>query len=234
MKTVIHRAEKRGVGEYEWLSTRYSFSFADWFEPTRMGFGALRVINDDIIAPSNGFGTHMHQDMEIITIVMKGAVTHTDSLGNTGRVPEGDVQVMSAGTGVAHSEYNDSPDEPLELFQIWIEPKDYGIAPRYEQKHFDFNSIGPGSVQLVGKDALHINQDAGISFAVADNHTPLLYEITEGNGLYAFVIEGEAVIADTHLYKRDAIGITEEISVTIASPSKGTMLLIEVPMSPKI
>jgi redox-sensitive bicupin YhaK (pirin superfamily) len=233
MKTVIHKANMRGVGEYEWLSTRYSFSFADWFEPTRMGFGALRVINDDVIAPANGFGTHMHQDMEIITIVMKGAVTHTDSLGNMGRVSEGEVQVMSAGTGVAHSEYNDSSSEPLELFQLWIEPKEYGIASRYEQKHFNFNAIGPGSVQLVGKDSLHINQDAGISFAVADLHTPLLYEITEGNGLYAFVVDGEAVIAETHLNGRDAIGITEESSITITTPTKGRLLLIEVPMAPE-
>lgn len=230
MKTVLHKANTRGEGEYDWLSTRYSFSFADWFEPSRMGFGALRVLNDDRIAPANGFGTHSHQDMEIITIVMKGTVTHKDSMGNIGTVPAGDVQVMSAGTGVAHSEYNDSTEEPLELFQIWIEPKDYELKPRYSQASFDFNNLTSGSIQLVGKDALMINQDAGISFAAVEKGQSLSYSIMEGNGLYVFVIEGEVTVADSDLKARDALGVSEVGSVTIASPSKGKLLLIEVPL----
>ncbi len=231
MKTVFHKAEERGQGEYGWLSTRYSFSFADWFEPTRMGFGALRVLNDDRVAPAQGFGTHAHQDMEIITIVMKGTVTHTDSMGNSGTVPAGDVQVMSAGTGVSHSEYNDSPHEPLELFQLWIEPREYGLQPRYEQRSFDFNSLSVGSTQLVGKDALMINQDAGISFAVVEKDQSLSYAITKGNGLYVFIIDGEASIAETQLGPRDALGISEVDTVTMATRSKGRMLLIEVPLA---
>lgn len=230
MKTVLHKKESRGTGEYGWLSTRYSFSFGDWFEPSRMGFGALRVLNDDTIAPANGFGTHSHRDMEIITIVMKGVVTHKDSMGNIGTVPAGDVQVMSAGTGVAHSEYNDSSHEPLELFQIWIEPKAYELFPRYEQASFDFDKLTTGSVQLVGKDALSINQDAGISFAVVEHGQTLSYSITEGNGLYIFMIDGEASILDTELGTKDALGVYEEDLILISSKTRGRMLLIEVPM----
>jgi redox-sensitive bicupin YhaK (pirin superfamily) len=196
-----------------------------------MGFGALRVINDDIVAPANGFGTHSHRDMEIITIVMKGTVTHRDSMGNTGTVPAGDVQAMSAGTGVAHSEYNDSETEPLELFQIWMEPKEYGVPPHYEQRSFDFINLPHGSTQLVGKDALRINQDAGISYAVVDKDHPLSYEIMEDNGVYILIIDGEATIEGEHLGKRDAIGIHETKSLMLISPSSATMLIIEVPVS---
>ncbi|MEK7079815.1 MAG: pirin family protein, partial [Patescibacteria group bacterium] len=125
MEKVVHRSKDRGVGEHGWLSTRYSFSFANWYDPARMGFGALRVINDDTIAPAQGFGTHAHEDMEIITLVMSGTLTHEDSLGNRGSIPAGDVQTMSAGTGVQHSERNDSATEPLTLFQMWILPHTY-------------------------------------------------------------------------------------------------------------
>src|SRR3989344_846255 len=142
MKIEVYKAEERGEGKHGWLTTRYSFSFADWYEPSRMGFGTLRVINDDIIAPQSGFGEHGHRDMEIITIVTEGAVTHTDSMGNEKVVEAGEVQVMSAGTGVVHAERNASPTTPLKLFQIWIEPKERDIAPRYAQKRFDFSSPG--------------------------------------------------------------------------------------------
>ena len=138
MNTVLHRANERGKSELDWLSSRFSFSFAEWYNPERMGFGSLRVINDDTIAPSSGFNMHAHRDMEIITIVMEGAVTHKDSEGNKGVVMAGDVQVMSAGTGIVHSEYNDSADETLKLFQIWITPNRQGVPFQYAQKHFNF------------------------------------------------------------------------------------------------
>jgi redox-sensitive bicupin YhaK (pirin superfamily) len=229
MRTITHRQQDRGKGEYGWLSTRYSFSFADWYEPSRMGFGALRVINDDRIAPANGFGMHSHQDMEIITIVLTGAVTHKDSLGNVGTVAAGDVQVMSAGTGVSHSEYNDSETEPLELFQIWIEPKTFGIAPAYAQKHFGFPKSA-GSVQLVGKDGLAINQDAGISYVVIDKERPAIYDIVHGNGVYVFMIEGEAMVTGEKLSARDALGIMDASSVVLNTDGHARLLVIEVPM----
>lgn len=220
MQNVIHRAEDRGRGEYGWLSTRYSFSFANWYEPTRMGFGRLRVINDDTIAPASGFPMHAHRDMEIITIVTKGILTHKDSLGNTGTVKTGEVQVMSAGTGVVHSEYNASATEPLELFQIWIQPKEQGEAPRYEQKTFT-----KGKVDLAVGDKSHITRiaiEAGKTF----NYT--LH--TKGNGVYVFVIDGRITLAGETLEKRDAIGLTDSEHIEIAAATPADVLCIEVPM----
>lgn len=227
MKKTLHPANSRGGGEYGWLSTNYSFSFSDWYDPSRMGFGALRVLNDDRIAPAKGFGAHGHRDMEIITIVTAGTVTHTDNMGNVGKVPAGDVQVMSAGTGVMHSEYNESPNEPLSLFQLWIQPKERGIAPRYEQRHFGLSSNVPGVRELVGPDSLYIHQDAYISHAVVSGtqeyalHDP-------NNGVYIFVIEGAMEVAGEKLSDRDALGIEEVESTSLTGT--GSALIIEVPM----
>ncbi len=227
---MLHRADKRGKGEHGWLSTRYSFSFADWYEPTRMGFGALRVINDDTIAPASGFGMHSHKDMEIITIVMSGTVTHKDSIGNTGTVPAGDVQVMSAGTGVTHSEYNESADQPLTLFQIWIMPKERNIAPRYAQKSFSAESA-----LLVSPDgregSLSIAQDAFISRVYLGAGETLSYAIKgEGNGVYVFIVDGSANVEDVELHARDALGVSGVQAISIASPGNVSLLVIEVPM----
>lgn len=230
MNTILHKAEERGKGDYGWLKTSYSFSFADWYDPARMGFGALRVINDDTIAPAKGFGTHSHRDMEIVTIVLRGTVTHKDSMGNIGTVPAGDVQVMSAGTGVAHSEYNESATEPLELFQIWIEPSSRGIPPRYEQKSFDFINVEAGMTLLVGEGALGINQDARISYAVLDKKHPLSYVIKNGNGVYVFVIDGRPTVSGNQLSRRDALGVSDTDAVDITSEDTAKMLLIDVPM----
>lgn len=230
MKTTFHKADERGRGDYDWLTTRYSFSFADWVDPQKMGFGTLRVINDDIIAPQKGFGTHFHRDMEIVTIVMKGSVTHKDSMGNTGTVPAGDVQVISAGTGIEHSEYNDSPTDPLELFQIWIEPELVGIEPRYEQGSFNFTEK-EGITTLVGYGGIPINQNAKISYACLHKDKPVIYETAEGNGLYVFVIDGNVSIDKQSLGKRDALGIkdTPQIEILVNS-AQASVLLIEVVM----
>lgn len=233
MKATIHRAAERGKGEYGWLSTRYSFSFANWYEPARMGFGALRVINDDRIAPHEGFDTHTHQDMEIITFVTQGTLTHRDSMGNVGVLRAGEVQAMSAGTGVAHSEYNDS-DEPLTLFQIWILPKTRGILPRYAERRFATGDE-PGITLLaapdVAPDALPINQDAYVSRAVLDAEHPLTYTVRkEGNGIYVFVVDGTVEAAGETLEARDAIGITESNTIEMRTPSKATTFIFEVPM----
>lgn len=234
MEKVLHRAEDRGKGEHGWLSTRYSFSFADWYEPSRMGFGALRVINDDRIAPASGFGAHGHKDMEIVTIVTKGAVTHEDSMGNRGLVPAGDVQVMSAGTGVVHSERNASPDEELTLFQIWIATGKPGAAPRYGQKPFGLDASDPGLMLLVGPDgtegALPIYQDAYIYQGVLDSGQPLAYPLKDpAHGVYVFVIDGSVRIAGETLGPRDALAIEGVDALMLETDTLARVLVMEVP-----
>lgn len=235
MEKVLHRASERGRGEYGWLSTRYSFSFADWYDPNRMGFGALRVINDDRIAPANGFGAHRHQDMEIITIVTNGAVTHEDSLGNVGTVSKGEVQTMSAGTGVIHGERNASPDEELSLFQIWIASDRKGAPPRYAQKAFGLTDTAPGLTLLVAPNsengALPIYQDAYIYKGVVENAQPLTYTLKNPeHGLYVFVMEGSVAIGGEALQSRDALGIADVSDVTLTTTESAQVLLIEVPL----
>ncbi len=239
MNIILHKANERGGGDYGWLSTRHSFSFGNWYEPTRMGFGALRVLNDDTIAPESGFGTHAHSDMEIITIVQEGIITHKDSLGNIGIVPKGDVQVMSAGTGVEHSEYNDSRIEPLSLFQLWITPKKKGIYPRYGQKTFNKNNMEYGIELLVSPltavsddiDTLTINQDAWIYRARLHKDAPIPYaKNMEEHGVYIFVIEGKAIVGGEPLEKRDAVGITDNGNIVITTDDVAEVLIIEVPM----
>lgn len=235
METIIHRADSRGGGDYEWLSTRHSFSFAHWYNPLRMGYGALRVLNDDVVAPSSGFGMHAHSNMEIITIVMKGVVTHTDSMGNSFEVSAGDVQVMSAGTGVRHSEENASTSEPLEFFQIWIEPNVQSSAPRYAQKPFGLTDTTTGLSSIVAPDesegALAIQQDAYISLAVVDGQNPLTYTLRdESHGVYIFVIMGSVSIMDNELEARDAIGFSESGQINISTKDRSSLLIIEVPM----
>ena len=198
-----------------------------------MGFGALRVLNDDAIAPGTGFGAHAHRDMEILTIVTRGAVTHTDSMGNTESVPVGDVQVMSAGTGVKHAEVNASQSELLTLFQLWIEPNEKGITPQYAQRSFDLADQAPGLVLLAGPadaDALPIHQDAFISHGVIDRE--LIYELRdESHGVYLFVIEGSMTVNDATLAPRDGMGIAGTSHISIASEQGASFLLIEVPLS---
>ncbi len=234
MQTIVHRASERGGGEYGWLTTRYSFSFAQWYEPRRMGFGALRVLNDDLIAPGGTFEMHGHKDFEIITIPLKGAVTHQDSLGNTGEVHAGEVQVMSAGTGIVHSEYNASASEPLELFQIWIEPRERGVIPRYEQKAFP--PAEQGEWQCLVSDGsvpetLMIHQDARIMRASLAPHAVLEYaRAYAASGIYLMVIEGRAEVAEVVLGPRDAIGIAGVERVALSTKTGAQVLLIEVPV----
>jgi hypothetical protein len=232
MKKEIDRADKRGKGDYGWLKTRYSFSFADWYDPTRMGFGALRVLNDDWIAPGQGFGKHPHRDMEIITVVTEGAVKHEDSMGSKGVTKAGEVQVMSAGTGVVHAEWNASETEPLALFQIWINTARKNAIPRYDQRAI--GELKPGLTLLVGpegtKDALWIHQDARLYRGKIVKEA-ISYNIPKGHGVYVFVIDGELMVAGENLKKRDTIGISETGQAEIMSSSSADFLLIEVPMS---
>jgi hypothetical protein len=229
MKVSFDKSEERGKGDYGWLTTCYSFSFADWYNPSKMGFGKLRVLNDDIIAPDQGFGTHGHKNMEIITVVIRGEVTYTDSMGNSYVVKEGDVQVMSAGTGVLHSEFNKSKTVPLELFQLWIEPKEYDIAPRYGQKSYNFHTVKNSTLPLVGEGSLSINQDSSIVYGALDSSSSLTYTLQNNeHGVYLFVIEGSISTCGQTLSRRDAIGVSEIESVEIEAKEDSTFLIIEV------
>ena len=237
MKTIRFDADTRGGGDYGWLKTRYSFSFANWVDPNRMGFGALRVLNDDVIAPGKGFDPHSHANMEIITIVMKGAVAHEDSGGGKGVVHAGEVQVMSAGTGVTHAEFNASNTDPLELFQIWIMPKGLGGESRYATRSFEGLGTIPGITLLVTPEAeaegddLYIRQDAHLSFITLDGTGEQAYEVKqEGNAVYVFVIDGTLTTAGETLNPRDSLGIIEATELGFASAGRATALIIEVPV----
>jgi redox-sensitive bicupin YhaK (pirin superfamily) len=235
MQKTLHKASSRGTAEHKWLHSRFSFSFADWYEPTRMGFGALRVLNDDVIDPQTGFDMHPHKDMEIVTIVTQGAVTHTDSLGNKAAVvAAGDVQIMSAGTGVVHAEHNASADTKLKLFQLWITPKSMGIEPRYGQVSFADGKINcvQELVSPIGSGKkLTINQDACISRLVLEKGHSVDYRIkVDGNGVYVFVIDGTVTVAKEDLGPRDALGVSKITDLTIATSTDASLLIIEVPM----
>ncbi len=224
----------RGGGDYGWLKTNYSFSFANYYEPTRMGFGALRVINDDWIAPNSGFGTHEHENMEIITIPLIGTLTHKDSLGTEATIEAGEVQVMSAGTGIAHSEYNASMTEALELFQIWIEPKSYVIAPRYDQKRFNFEQnpdvLLPVITPKGTEGTLSVHQEASLYLGYFTKTATEEYSVKDGHGVYLLVVEGKVSVGDQKLSKRDALSITNENKIEIVIESGSRLLLIDVPL----
>lgn len=234
MQYVVHRAHDRGGADHGWLKTRHSFSFAGWYEPSRMGFGALRVLNDDCILPQSGFGAHPHRDMEIITLVTGGAVTHADSTGTESVVPRGDIQVMSAGTGVVHSERNASVDVPFTLFQIWIEPNVRGVAPRYRQASYDPD----GAVQLLvapegsARDGVvPIYQDAHLSYGTLPAQRTYQYAChTSGSGVYIFVESGSLRVADVTLHERDALGVWDIERVSVDATEHTRALFIEVPM----
>ena len=236
MKTIFHSATSRGHADHGWLNAHHSFSFANWYDPSRIHFGMLRVLNDDIVAAGQGFGTHPHNDMEIITIILKGALQHKDNMGNGDIIKLGDVQVMSAGTGVMHSEFNPLPDEATNLFQLWIFPKENHIPPRYDQKSFDI-SDRQNKIQTVASgfkkgDELYIHQDAAISLANIDAKSSINYSMNKkDNGVYLMVINGQVEINGTKLLSRDAIGISETEIFSIDSLESSELIIIEVPMN---
>lgn len=239
MKTIVHKADSRGFANHGWLQANHSFSFANYFDKDKMQFGALRVLNDDIIAPKMGFGTHPHDNMEIITIPLSGSLKHRDNMKDAWQAIEaGEVQIMSAGTGVAHSEINGSNDEHLNLFQIWIIPNKRNAEPRYDQKRFD-KSERQNQVQTVVSSienpvdgSLQIHQDAKISRLDLSKETTFEYKISGSNqGVYLMTIHGNISVGTDDLEQRDAIGITETNSFTVTSKEDSELLLIEVPMS---
>ena len=235
MKTVFHSEASRGHANHGWLNAKHSFSFASWQHPERIHFGALRVLNDDIVAPSMGFGKHPHDNMEIITIPLKGALKHQDSMGNSSVIEAGEVQVMSAGTGVQHSEVNAKHDEAINLFQIWIFPNQQNVAPRYDQIRYNDESMRNNFLQVVSPNpddaGTWIHQDAWIHLSQLEEGKSLNYELKQkGNGVYILNIEGTFEIANQLLEKRDAIGVWETTSIDIKANKSGRLLLIEVPM----
>jgi redox-sensitive bicupin YhaK (pirin superfamily) len=235
MKKTIHPANERGHNDIGWLKANFSFSFGPYYNPARVHFGALRVLNDDIIAGGTGFGTHPHDNMEIITIPIVGALEHRDSMGNTGVITAGEVQVMSAGTGIQHSEYNHSKTEEANTLQIWLFPKEMNIEPRYDQKSF-IEDLKPNQFTTLvspekGGNALWINQDAIFSMGDFNPGQTIKYDIQiPGNGAYIFVIDGKIAVEGTELNKRDALGVEDISSFTLETLKQSRILIMEVPM----
>ena len=235
MKTIFHAATSRGHADHGWLNAHHSFSFANWYDPSRVHFGMLRVLNDDIVSGGEGFGTHPHNDMEIITIILKGALQHKDNMGNGSVIKPGDVQVMSAGTGVMHSEFNPLKDEATNLFQLWIFPKEKGIKPSYDQRTFDVadrkNKIQTVVSGFKKGDELYIHQDAAISLSDLDKGTELKYTMkAKENGAYVMVINGTVEIEGQKLQQRDALGVWESENLSIKASDNAEIIIIEVPM----
>ena len=236
MKTIIQKAAERGSGDYGWLKPNYYFSFGNYHNPEKVHFGLLRVLNDDFIGGGGAFPTHPHDNMEIVTIPFTGALKHTDSTGGQGIIKAGDVQIMSAGTGVQHSEANESATEPVTLFQIWVFPKERNIKPRYDQRNFDIGErVNKWQVIVSPNDedkALWINQDARFALTKLEAGNTLNYQNSfKGNGVYLVVINGAIELDGKKLEKRDAAGIYEADSFTIKATEDAELLAIEVPMN---
>lgn len=235
MKTTFYKANTRGHANHGWLDSWHTFSFAHYYDPNRSHFGALRVLNDDYIAPGMGFGTHPHDNFEIVTIPLEGAVEHRDSMGNHGIIKHGDVQIMSAGSGIAHSEFNASKDEALKLFQIWVFPKERNITPRYDQKTYPLEGR-KNSWQVVvspnHEGAVWINQDAYFNLGHFDANSNIDYKMnTKGNGVFLMVVSGEAEVDGQQLNSRDAMGVWDVDSVSIKTNAETELLAIEIPMA---
>lgn len=238
MKTLVHKAENRGFANHGWLQANHSFSFANYYDKNKIQFGALRVLNDDVIAPKMGFGTHPHDNMEIITIPLSGVLKHRDNMHQDWQqVLPGEVQVMSAGTGVQHSEINGSVDVHLSLFQIWVLPNKENVEPRYDQKTFDIEERKNKLQTLVTsfdenhKGSLKIHQDAIISRIDLDKGKTYQYHLKSKNhGVYIMNIYGIVEIDNNIIETRDAIGISETDSFLVKSNDNSSLLFIEVPM----
>jgi hypothetical protein len=233
--TVLHKADTRGHADHGWLNAYHSFSFASWYNPERVQFGALRVLNDDTVAAGMGFGTHPHDNMEIITIPLEGDLAHKDSMGNTEVIRNGDVQVMSAGTGVKHSEFNPNKDQRTKLLQIWVFPNQQNVEPRYQQITLNPEERNNKLHQILSPNAedagVWIHQDAWFHLAKFDKEVTTTYILKkEGNGVYAFILSGNVTINGQELETRDGLGIWDINSLDIKATSDAEFLLMEIPM----
>lgn len=236
MKAQFHAANTRGNADHGWLKSQHSFSFANYYNPERMGFGALRVVNDDIVAPSMGFGTHPHDNMEIISIPLSGALRHKDTMGNDFVIRRGEVQVMSAGTGIAHSEYNNSDAEETNFLQIWVIPENQGTQPRYCQKEFSQEERKDNFQLIVSpdgrQDSVEIGQQAFFSLVDISEGYELVYQKHQAsNGVYTFVIEGSLQVNEHQLERRDALGLKEHNNISMKGNSYTEVLIMEVPLA---
>jgi len=236
MKTVVHKANTRGHANHGWLDSYHTFSFANYFNPDRNQFGRLRVLNDDTVAPGRGFGTHPHDNMEIISIPLSGDLEHKDSMGNTAVIREGDVQVMSAGTGIFHSEYNRNADKAVQFLQIWVFPNKQQVEPRYDQVAISDFARQNELYQILSPEknsqGVWIHQDAWFHMGDLDEGTKVTYNVKkQGNGVYVFVLEGSVNIAGQDLDRRDGLGLWEADSFAIEAAADARVLLMEVPMN---
>ncbi len=237
VNTIIHKADTRGSANHGWLQSRHTFSFANYHNPERMHFGVLRVLNDDIVAESQGFGTHPHRDMEIISIPLEGDLKHEDNMGNKTIIKSGDIQVMSAGTGIMHSEYNANADEKVKFLQIWIFPNKKSVQPRYDQITLNVEDRKNKLQQVLSPneedEGVWIHQNAWFHITSLDKGKYVNYQLKDpkNNGVYAFIIKGDVTINGESLNKRDGMGLSNIEEITIESDSDAEVLLMEVPMT---
>ena len=235
MKTIIHKADERGIAEFGWLNSRHSFSFGRYYNPEKMGFGLLRVLNDDIVEPGEGFGKHPHDNMEIISIVLDGELEHKDSMGTGSVIKTGDIQVMSAGSGITHSEFNHSNEKKVNFLQLWIIPKERDIKPRYNQKHFSpekrKNKIETVVSGIEHDGVLSIHQNAAISLGNFEKGKEVNYEIQHpGNGAYLFILDGNLKLNGETVAGKDAIGIFDTAEFSFQTESDTDFIIVDVPM----
>jgi len=236
MKTTLHKADTRGHANHGWLDSHHTFSFAGYYDPARVHFGMLRVLNDDIVKGGGGFGQHPHDNMEIISIPLRGALEHGDNTGGHGIIKSGEVQIMSAGSGIAHSERNASKVEDVNFLQIWVFPKERNIKPRYDQKLFGREDRTNKFQAVVSPEkndsSLWINQDAWFSLGNLSKGATSEYTIKKtSNGVYVFVIEGEVTANGQKLSKRDGLGVWDTDKISISAEADAEVLLIDVPMN---
>ena len=235
--TILHKANTRGLANHGWLESHQTFSFANYYNPERMHFGVLRVLNDDKVEAAMGFGTHPHDNMEIISIPLEGDLEHKDSMGNTTIIKEGDIQIMSAGTGIFHSEFNKNKDKLVKFLQIWVYPNKKNVTPRYDQitlkKEDGINNLQQIVSPNPKDDGVYIQQDAWFSLGTFDENKTTTYSIKKpGNGIYAFVISGEASINNQMLETKDGLGIWDTKEITITANQNNTKILVmDIPMS---
>lgn len=234
--SILHKSATRGLANHGWLVSRHTFSFANYYDPERMNFGTLRVLNDDFVAPGMGFGTHPHDNMEIISIPLEGDLEHKDSMGNTTVIKNGDIQVMSAGTGIRHSEYNKNKEVPVKFLQIWVFPDKRNVTPRYDQITLNAEDRKNRFQQILSPSAddegVWIHQNAWFHMADLEKGTKLAYDIkSEGNGLYVFVLNGDVTVDNQALSTRDGYGLWDTKTVNFSADSNTSLLLMEVPMT---
>jgi hypothetical protein len=237
MNTVLHKANTRGEANHGWLQSKHTFSFANYHNPERMHFGVLRVLNDDVVAPGMGFGTHPHQNMEIISIPMEGDLEHKDSMGNVAVIKSGDIQVLSAGTGITHSEYNKNKDKQVKFLQIWVFPNKKNVTPRYDQISLNVNDRNNQFQQVLSPNpddaGVWIHQEAWFNMTNLEKNKELSYQLNnpERNGVYVFVLKGDATVNNQSLNNRDGLGVWNVSQLDIKADSNTELLLMEVPMN---